>query len=1096
MENERPSHNDGYLHFSILFNNNEANQWCEDDKGAGTRCEAPIELTSSDMPGLKLYLHTEISDEIEMPVPVTENSDEEIATRGQRITGEVFDYDSDPNKRITTLGIWGKVGSDVALCGNNASSFKRYDLTSIGETWSQEDGWQVKQDEQELEIETWLDGQTGTFYGIAPYPGSQSDEASGITVDVSGATPTLTYTMPAAEADHKDVLAAKVEVTKRGANNDIELQFSHILSAVKFKGTFTKTSNGTTSKGIRWHVPGDPDDKFYTLVVNRIQVKDVYAKGSCAIGAPLPEVVLKGNSGYDDYVTACSSYWTKQKAAPADADFQKGTCTITTCSSNTTATTYSSTPYYDINGDDHCLMMLPQTTPSGAKLLFECNVYEGDDLTTTPVPLVIETSLDGKTWLPGHTYTYYMTDSDLLYSFSILNSTGTSSLTSMTFPAMGGEQEFKVKSFVYHPTDDPDNPQAAFPVNWHPQYVEGGVTKYGLPAGFALYDENDDPVPDSLINSASAPGLEGSVLGKTYKIQAIMRLDANDTETNSLRNVVQNTAYDAFTKDNPYDLSTKGGTTSRNTANCYVIDGPGYFKIPLVYGNAIKNGADNKYAYTERKANSYELETPGTNQIFVNYLNNHITTPYIVDDVKDDAGTKVPSSYTKLSDAVEAAIVWQDEEDIVLENSLDVEEVTDPTFGKLGFLKFQISKNHIRPGNAIICIREKEGTEENITVNGNSNTLTNNRILWSWHIWVTDINLSADLVNIGQSIQFTQNNLGWRHPYSHDYSSASSPITITMQQNYSGNSSNVAANHAAGIVTISGSNLYYQHGRKDPMPASYKTDNGATTVDLATNIYDLGYCHDWWKYTYEGNRSILAKASVTMGRSIQHPYYLFAAQDLDWMSLSVEETTNDNQKAGYQQAGRWDPMKAGNYIHTVRISSGNYTNLINNNYYYPNSLSAYNPKSHYSHIKTIYDPCPYGFAVPPSAAYELLVYGWQTSKTPVTVNPGERYVQFSGLGGSLRFYKMGWRVHNNGGRVEHFGPPASGTNAYYGYYWTAGVCDNGVNQGWMLEIDNNDNCRPYSFCRNHTMSVRPVVDNESDATNGVIPKIIAAGYGF
>ena len=37
--------------------------------------------------------------------------------------------------------------------------------------------------------------------------------------------------------------------------------------------------------------------------------------------------------------------------------------------------------------------------------------------------------------------------------------------------------------------------------------------------------------------------------------------------------------------------------TSRTTANCYLVHAPGTYKIPLVYGNAIKNGAVNTEAF-------------------------------------------------------------------------------------------------------------------------------------------------------------------------------------------------------------------------------------------------------------------------------------------------------------------------------------------------------------------------------------------------------------------------------------------------------------------------------------------------------------------
>ncbi len=45
-----------------------------------------------------------------------------------------------------------------------------------------------------------------------------------------------------------------------------------------------------------------------------------------------------------------------------------------------------------------------------------------------------------------------------------------------------------------------------------------------------------------------------------------------------------------------YDLSTRDGLM--NTANCYLVHAAGYLLLPLVYGNAIKDGATNAAAYT------------------------------------------------------------------------------------------------------------------------------------------------------------------------------------------------------------------------------------------------------------------------------------------------------------------------------------------------------------------------------------------------------------------------------------------------------------------------------------------------------------------
>ena len=94
-----------------------------------------------------------------------------------------------------------------------------------------------------------------------------------------------------------------------------------------------------------------------------------------------------------------------------------------------------------------------------------------------------------------------------------------------------------------------------------------------------------------------------------------------------------------------YDLSTSGGTTAMRTANCYVINAPGQYSLPLVYGNAIKDGGTNASAYTSQSSGTYVLKT------FVNHLDAAITDPYIY----NNAGCT----------PLDAVLVWQDEENLV-----------------------------------------------------------------------------------------------------------------------------------------------------------------------------------------------------------------------------------------------------------------------------------------------------------------------------------------------------------------------------------------------------------------------------------------------
>lgn len=85
------------------------------------------------------------------------------------------------------------------------------------------------------------------------------------------------------------------------------------------------------------------------------------------------------------------------------------------------------------------------------------------------------------------------------------------------------------------------------------------------------------------------------------------------------------------------------------TANCYVVNAPGRYSLPLVYGNAIdfvKNPTDGKNAsaYTSQASGTYVLNT------FVNHLDAPITDPYIYNNA-DCTPTM-------------AVLVWQDEENL------------------------------------------------------------------------------------------------------------------------------------------------------------------------------------------------------------------------------------------------------------------------------------------------------------------------------------------------------------------------------------------------------------------------------------------------
>ena len=128
------------------------------------------------------------------------------------------------------------------------------------------------------------------------------------------------------------------------------------------------------------------------------------------------------------------------------------------------------------------------------------------------------------------------------------------------------------------------------------------------------------------------------------------------------------------------------------TANCYVINAPGQYSLPLVYGNAIKDGGTNASAYTSQSSGTYVLKT------FVNHLDAAITDPYIY----NNAGCT----------PLDAVLVWQDEENLVTNVRLSSDKHS---------LTFDVPQATIKQGNAIVAVRDADS-----------------RIMWSWHIWVTD----------------------------------------------------------------------------------------------------------------------------------------------------------------------------------------------------------------------------------------------------------------------------------------------------------------------------------------------------------------------
>lgn len=249
----------------------------------------------------------------------------------------------------------------------------------------------------------------------------------------------------------------------------------------------------------------------------------------------------------------------------------------------------------------------------------------------------------------------------------------------------------------------------------------------------------------------------------------------------------------------PYDLSLhnyQGATTARNTANSYLISAPGHYRIPLVYGNAIKNGATNSNAYETTATGTYVL------QHFKDHNNQNITDPWIEKSNAANAGIDG------------AKIVWADEQDLVHLSASPIKQD-----GGNAYLDFEVKQADIKSGNAVVAVT-KNGT-----------------VLWSWHLWFAPKD-ALDKITVtnhqNKNYDFTKEALGWKPiQWSGSTYSSARTVKVKVEQTVANNGTkqvavlNITQNPGGkkeGITTL------YQFGRKDAFP-------GVDKSKLATNSH-------------------------------------------------------------------------------------------------------------------------------------------------------------------------------------------------------------------------------------------------------------------
>ena len=383
-------------------------------------------------------------------------------------------------------------------------------------------------------------------------------------------------------------------------------------------------------------------------------------------------------------------------------------------------------------------------------------------------------------WKAGTTRTYKLSEKNSSWTYTI-------TATSPNAVAYNGTQaNYKIESYRE--------------VNGTKQPVAWKVVGYSVDNGTSWTTTK----PSWLKSLSKEQGNGGATAEQLTATLGTDIVDLAAERNNTLQN-----ATPLGTSAAPYNLSNATGAAAvQNTANCYVISAPGHYMIPLVYGNAIKNGGTNRSAYA---TSSLPVTNVGT-----------VLNPLVDHDGKSITDPWIERTNGKANNGINTAqVTWADEKDLV---TLSGSPIYRDASGN-AFVKFEVKKGNIKSGNAVISV--KKG---NIT-------------LWSWHLWFAPKN-ALDKIAVtnkqGSTYEFTNEALGWK-PTAWQGTPYQSPRTIKVKVKQTIGEKQEAVitiTQLPGTTSRTGYTTQYQWGRKDAFPGkSGQPAQGTINWNAGSNMY-------------------------------------------------------------------------------------------------------------------------------------------------------------------------------------------------------------------------------------------------------------------
>ncbi len=609
-----------------------------------------------------------------------------------------------------------------------------------------------------------------------------------------------------------------------------------------------------------------------------------------------------------------------------------------------------------ITSDEKVLMMLPQQLPSEAKIevIYTDKKYG--------IKRTLTANIGNTNWEIGKYINYKITSSEILAT-PYFTATNPSQLS-----YTGGRSSYSVTSYI-----EVNGEKRA--TSWSAKFVRelNDGTYQTINPG-----DNDYP---TWITSFDNKG-NGSTTALYYYVT--IHAETAKAPHNDILKITQPVS-------GTYNLSNSTGSeTVEKTANCYIINAPGKYSFPLVYGNAIDKTKNPTYPHHNTSA--YTSTASGTKvlQTFINHANAPITSPWIAENEN--------------CTPADAILIWQDAKDLITTSSITLTGESARDYR----INFEIPQTSICQGNAVIAVRN-----------------ANEEILWSWHIWVTDytpfLTLTEDeLIEEGLNGTYDPNKTQrdkkvWNYNNDHSFTFMGVPLGWCDGISYDGHQVLMELTQSISgltqIITVKqnphtqlGGGTFYEWGRKDPIIPTrgdnwnnkyYYDHNGTESAEIVTDK----------NISEDGATSWVADSTV-IGKGISHP--------------NVYCTNSHMDKRYY--------------------------NLWNSN-----NISSSLSKNYTSTVKTIYDPSPVGYVIPPSGAFDGFSYNGGYTENSFGTKFNSPYTSSDDFTKNIGwiFYCKGMggvqSNHDTTGGIIYF--PATGLRSYQtgrfsgsgktnGHYWS------------------------------------------------------------